>query len=383
MTVRVEAPRLNANEDQLQIVQVLVEDGTEVAADQLLFVAETTKATHEIFAPTAGHIVGLTIRAGAMVEVGSVLCLIDDADRGAAQGLLDGEPSHSTVKVILKARQRAAELGIQLDAVPALAGRITVEQVEAHARDAGLFGPTPPRPVSTRAPAHGEHALVYGAGGHATIILDLLGRTGYEIVGCLADDGPSDREIVPGVRQLGGELLERLFAQGVRTAFVGIGGIESNEPRRRIFDRLLSIGFHLPPLVSSTAHIGIGARLGPATVVCPGAIVGPCVAIGANCIINAGAVVSHHSTVGDHCHITPGALIAGECHVGSGSTIGMGATLLNRAIVGANCLIDNNANIAGKVLDGTEVTAKGIRLKRQSLRVSVDRYAILDQAHSR
>ena len=366
MTIKVEAPRVNANEDQLHIVQVLVREGQEVAAGELLFVAETSKASHEIEAPTSGWVDRLSVRSGQMVEVGASLCVVRTEAEHPAEGGQD-QAVAGTVKITLKARQRAAELGIAIETVEPVDGRIGVEQVEAQAqiRAAGIASDA--SPAAARTEPGGSRALVYGAGGHAAVVLDLVLRAGYQVVGCVADGGSAGAEVVAGIRLIGdATLLPHLRADGVGTAFIGVGGIESNAPRRRIYERLQDLGFHLPPVIAGSAHVGLGAQIGPGSLVCPGAMLGPMVTVGANCIINANAVISHHSTIGDHCHVTPGALLAGECRIGSGCTIGMGATLLNRSVVGTDCLIHNQARIFGRIPDRTEVTATGERLGRNA-----------------
>src|SRR3546814_14942211 len=81
--------------------------------------------------------------------------------------------------------------------------------------------------------------------------------SGFAVIGAL------DAAIVPGtpvagdIRVLGDEsLLDALYERGLRTAFVGVGGATSNAVRRRLFERLVARGFHLPPLVAETAYLG-------------------------------------------------------------------------------------------------------------------------------
>ena len=54
MSVLVEAPRVNANEDHLQLIDIRAVQGERVEQGVILFVLETTKAAVEVFAPEAG-----------------------------------------------------------------------------------------------------------------------------------------------------------------------------------------------------------------------------------------------------------------------------------------------------------------------------------------
>jgi propionyl-CoA carboxylase alpha chain len=61
------------------VVSVAVADGQQVAKGDVIVVLEAMKMQHTITAPSDGVVTGLTVAAGAQVESGAVLAVIDEA----------------------------------------------------------------------------------------------------------------------------------------------------------------------------------------------------------------------------------------------------------------------------------------------------------------
>src|SRR4051794_9741015 len=100
-------------------------------------------------------------------------------------------------------------------------------------------------------------AIGIGAGGHAKVLLEALQARGdVVVVGLLDSDTSLHGTSVLGVKVLGGdELLDKLHGDGVRHAFIGIGGVGDNGPRRRIYERVRRSGFETLRVVHSSAVI--------------------------------------------------------------------------------------------------------------------------------
>ncbi|MGB9627480.1 MAG: biotin/lipoyl-containing protein, partial [Thermodesulfobacteriota bacterium] len=60
-----------------KIIQVLVEEGQEVQADQVVCVLEAMKMQNELRAPRAGRAVQVRVRPGQDVELGEVLVVLE------------------------------------------------------------------------------------------------------------------------------------------------------------------------------------------------------------------------------------------------------------------------------------------------------------------
>jgi sugar O-acyltransferase (sialic acid O-acetyltransferase NeuD family) len=209
-------------------------------------------------------------------------------------------------------------------------------------------------------------AVLYGASGHARVVLDAARSTGaFDVVAVVDDradlkgtqfeglDVIGDRSTFPAVRD-----------RGARALLLGIGSVDVGDLRRVIYDRVVPVGFELPAVVHRAAVVSPSATIGPASVVFAGAIVNPGARIGANVIINTAAIVEHDVIVGDHVHVSPGAHIAGGVSVGERSHIGIGATVLQGVRIGAGVVVGAGAVVLGDVPDGDRVAgvpARSIR----------------------
>src|SRR5579884_108980 len=181
--------------------------------------------------------------------------------------------------------------------------------------------------------------LVWGAGGHARVVADIIRRIGSdEIIGFIDEVAPYRRgEPFLGSIVLGGEeQIENLRSEHVNKAIVAVGDCAA---RLRISELLKSRGFELATAIHPSAIVSDGALLGPGTVVCAGAVIGPGVRAGMSTIVNTSASVDHDCTIGDGAHIGPGARLGGGVHVGRGAWVAIGATIVNGIEIGDGAIV--------------------------------------------
>lgn len=364
MSVLVEAPRVNANEDHLQLIDIRAVQGERVEQGVILFVLETTKAAVEVHAPEPGVVGRIDVKVGDFIPVGAVLCELLGENADAGSGIPGaGNAASKEIAITAKARKIASELGIDLADVSPFDGRIGEAEVRAAASrqsgtkeiGSGTFRSAVPSGSARR-------AVIIGGGGHAACLIDALEGSGYEILGCTDQALPVGHHVCGGITVIGTEeCLERLIAEGAPYAFIGIGGAQSSEPRRAMFERASAIGFVLPPVIHPSATVSKAATIGHGCHVLAGATIGPRCAIGNNVIVNQGSIVCHDSIVQDHAHLTPGAILAGGVSVGPMTVVGMGATVLLGVRIGADCLIHNGAHISANVGDDIIIDAQGRR----------------------
>lgn len=180
---------------------------------------------------------------------------------------------------------------------------------------------------------------LYGASGHAKVILDILKANNVKVE-ALIDDNP-----------LINELKGLPVLHGRNDASPIIVSIGANAIRKRVVERLNSefgIAIHPSAIVSDSTEIEVG------TVVMQGAIVQADAKIGKHCIINTGVSVDHECVIGDYVHLSPHSTLCGNVCVGEGTWIGAGSVVLpgvkigKWAIVGAGSVVSKN--IPDKVL---------------------------------
>ncbi len=163
--------------DQVEVIEILVSAGEEVAVEQSLITLESDKATMEIPAPAAGVVKELLVSLGDQVSEGSAICTLDVADdadfdeatpaeepqptvaptpataeAGPAQMLtkappLESRPAPSALRVHAtpSVRRFARELGVDLARVTGTGakGRIKKEDVQLFVKGALAEGVKP------------------------------------------------------------------------------------------------------------------------------------------------------------------------------------------------------------------------------------------------
>ncbi len=203
--------------------------------------------------------------------------------------------------------------------------------------------------------------LLIGAGGHSRACIDVIERLGtFQIAGLVSSAAEEGSEQL-GYPILGTDSDLPTLRKHCSHALVAVGQIRSPALRKRLFVQALSLGFILPTLVSTRAHVSRHAKVGVGTVVMHGAVVNAGAEIGANCIINSLALVEHDARVDDHCHISTGAILNGGVHVGSGTFIGSGSTVQEGLRIGSSCIVGMGQSVSLPLANGMQQPAKKVK----------------------
>jgi UDP-perosamine 4-acetyltransferase len=211
--------------------------------------------------------------------------------------------------------------------------------------------------------------VLIGAGGHARSVLDAVRSSAAPLhpVACTDPDPELHGACIDGVPIEGGDdLLEDLISRGLTGACIGLGGTADNGPRATLFERLVRLGFELPPVIHGFAHVAHSATLGAADVVLAGAVVGAGAGCGQNVIVGSNVVVEHDCSIADHVHLAGGCVLGGAVEVHRGAHVGLGARVLEgrtvgeRAVVGAGAVVIRDVP-PGETVVGCPATSKGGR----------------------
>lgn len=167
--------------------------------------------------------------------------------------------------------------------------------------------------------------LLIGGGGHCKSVIDVI-----EMEDSFTIAGIIDQKELLGQKVLGYEVigcdddLETLFVR-FKYAIVTVGQIQSPNVRIKLFNRLTSIGFKMPPIISPMAYVSKHATVENGTIVMHNALINANATVGKNCIINTKALIEHDSIIGDHCHISTGAILNGGTMIAQGTFFGSNA----------------------------------------------------------
>lgn len=199
---------------------------------------------------------------------------------------------------------------------------------------------------------------IFGAGGHAKVVLESLLRAYPEAEPVLLDDAAD----APGRRLLGHAVSGgRDWLLAHRPGARVIPAIGDNRARAELLAWLEENGFMPAALVDPTAVVSPSARVGAGAYVAPNATVNAEAEIGAGAIVNTAASVDHDAVLGRTVHIGPGARLCGGVVVGARTLIGTGACVIPGVRIGADAVVGAGSVVVRDLADGARVAGNPAR----------------------
>lgn len=208
--------------------------------------------------------------------------------------------------------------------------------------------------------------LLYGAGGHAKVILDGLKEKQIKCHG-IFDDYSNNLYFYQNYKILGN------YRPQVEPKAQLLMAVGDNYSRKYLRGRVKhSIGqlIHSSALVSPTAEIAEGA------VVLTRAAINAAAKVGRHAVINTGAILEHDAEAGAYAHLAPGATVCGHAKIGEGTLVGPGAVVEKQITVGRWCVIAAGAVVAEDVPDFSVVMGVPAKVVRQ-----VEHKPAMDEAY--
>ncbi|QTY26666.1 acetyltransferase [Flavobacterium sp. CS20] len=182
---------------------------------------------------------------------------------------------------------------------------------------------------------------IYGASGHAKVVLD-----------CLLSQGVSEFYIIDDDSRIKSILNFEVHQTHKAKPIQSIIAIGNNYTRQKISQTL---DFNYTKAIHKTALVSNFSSIDKGSVVFAYAVVNANSKIGQHCIINTSAVVEHDCIVNDYVHISPNATLCGGVSVGELSQVGAGAVVNPGVSIGKNSIIGAGAVVTKDVPDNVVV----------------------------
>lgn len=196
-----------------------------------------------------------------------------------------------------------------------------------------------------------ERLIIFGAGGHAKVVIDAFEAAGGDLnLVTLLDGNPA----LWGKSMLGVPIDPLHISDDLAGASCHVA-IGSAAIRSELAAEIVSAGGELVTVVHPRAVVSPHASLGAGSFIAAGAIVAPNAVIGEAVIINHTAVVDHDCVVGAFSHIGPGAVLGGGVAIGELTLVGAGATILPGRSIGSDTIIGAGAVITRTIGDRDKV----------------------------
>ena len=182
---------------------------------------------------------------------------------------------------------------------------------------------------------------LYGASGHAKVIIEIAERLVVPIAG-LVDDNKNLAQILdyPVSAQ-----LPIISPSNTHSFIIAIG---NNKIRKAISEKQ---DLNYTSLVHPNSNISTRAEIGKGTVVMAGVSINSCSRIGQHVILNTNCSIDHDCVIEDFVHISPNAALAGGVTVKEGAHIGIGACVIQGITIGKWCTIGAGAVVIKDIPD--------------------------------
>ncbi len=196
-----------------------------------------------------------------------------------------------------------------------------------------------------------SNLLVFGAGGHAKVVVDCIEVEGKYTVAEILDDA----EVTQFIGNYKVNLRNKATDYASFDAIIAIGNPMHREGLVQQLKTNFIMTIHPSAVVSNHAELGSGCQVFATAVINAGA------RIGEHCIINTGAIIEHDCELGDYVHVAPNATLGGNVKVGAKTHIGIGASIKQNVVIGKSVIIGAGAVVLDDLPDNC--TAVGVPAK--------------------
>lgn len=191
--------------------------------------------------------------------------------------------------------------------------------------------------------------IVLGAGGHASVLVDMLRSQGVVPLALVAPVAGAPRAVLADIPLWHDEAKILAYRPNEVELVNGIGSLPGSSLRAELFARYRALGYHFASVVSTQAMVSDYAVLEEGAQVMAGAIIQAGTRIGFNSIINSGAIVDHDCNLGGDNHVAPGAVLSGGVVTGERVHIGTGAAVIQSISIGSDAVVGAGATLTRPV----------------------------------
>jgi len=193
---------------------------------------------------------------------------------------------------------------------------------------------------------------LYGAGGFGKEVYDIALRINKKDSRWdkifFIDDTPDIDKTYNNSRLFSVDNMLEEFDHSTIEIIIAIG-----EPviRKKLFNKVKSMGIKLATLVDPSCVISDTAKLGDGVVIAPLSIIASSVVIGNNVAINTHTTIGHDITIGAHSVVSSHVTVGGASTIGEETFIGLGVQTKENLSIGSEAIIGMGAIVFKDIPD--------------------------------
>jgi sugar O-acyltransferase (sialic acid O-acetyltransferase NeuD family) len=217
-----------------------------------------------------------------------------------------------------------------------------------------------------------KNIILFGASGHSTVIIDILEKNNFNIIGLL-DDNISIGKFILKYPILG-KIDDLKIITKQYNINCGIISIGDNYTRYMVYKKIIKINknFNFITAIHPKANIANSAHICEGSVIMAGANINSESIVNKFCIVNTNASLEHTSNMDDFSSLAPSVTTGGNVNIGKFSAICISATISHNINIGKYCVIGASSLVLKNIDDFT--TSYGIPAKTISIRKKDDKY---------
>lgn len=195
--------------------------------------------------------------------------------------------------------------------------------------------------------------LILGAGGHASVLFDILLQQNRTILGIVSPSIESKCLEHTSIPHLVSDNDIFSFSPTEVKLVNGIGSLPKSSLRAKLYKKFSEYGYEFETVISNSSIVSNFSKLSEGVQVLHGAIIQAGSVVGENTIVNTGAQIDHDCHIGSNNHLAPGVVLSGNVHTGESVHLGTNSGVIQNIKIGYNTLIGAGAIVTADVPPNT------------------------------
>jgi sugar O-acyltransferase (sialic acid O-acetyltransferase NeuD family) len=367
----IKCDQFNVSDQEYLLVELLVENSSNVNKGDILFALESSKSVIEIESEYSGHFY-ISRNVGENIRVGEILYII-------SENSLDSK----SLDFIFKENKTKESLNSKSQSLKTITLKAS-KLIEKHNLDDNIFEEeviTEKLVLNYLSKNSGsvtnlennisnfnniKKIAFIGAGQGLIQALDIIYSLGNLIPTAIYDDTDDKQgSIIYNIPIVGKVNISQIMDDYKSKKFemIIITVSTSIDFRSSIFEQLKELGVEFANLIHPSSNVGFNTTLGVGNIILAQTSVGACSVIGNNNFISAHCNIEHHNTLGNNCTFGPGVMTSGNVHIKNNIKFGTGVFIEPKVTIESCSIISSGSIITRDISENSVVYDSGIKVQ--------------------